>query len=98
MSAPRKPILDANLLARLLQRVAQTLPKELTCDECLGELDRFAEMVLLGQPAEKAMPLVAQHLAVCEDCREEFEALLRALQALEDELPPAVPPVPDPEF
>lgn len=82
---PEQPILGPDLIARLLNQVAQTLPEELTCDECLAELDRFAEMVLLGKPADQAMPLVAQHLAICRDCREEFEALLRALQHLTNE-------------
>jgi predicted anti-sigma-YlaC factor YlaD len=29
------------------------------------------------------MPLVQDHLGRCDDCREEFEALLAALRALE---------------
>ena len=85
----RKPnILGPRQIEQLLDKVARTLPEELTCDECLAELDRFAEMTLLGQPAEKAMPLVAQHLAMCRDCREEFEALLRALRAMQAEEAP----------
>jgi len=74
-------VLGPQQIRQLLKHVARTLPKELTCDECLEELDRFAEMKLAGRPTEEALPLVAQHLAVCQDCREEFEALLRALQA-----------------
>ena len=67
---PNQHLLNPQLMGQILTKVANTLPEELTCDECLQELDRFAEMKLLGQPAEKAMPLVAQHLAVCRDCRE----------------------------
>jgi len=39
-------------------------------------------MALAGKDAAKALPLVQEHLLHCRDCREEFEALLDALQAL----------------
>ena len=38
-------------------------------------------LVLAGKNAAEAMPLVQDHLDRCMDCREEFEALLRALRA-----------------
>ncbi len=74
-------VLGPKQIRQILKHVARTLPMELTCDECMEELDRFAEMKLAGRSAEEALPLVAQHLTVCQDCREEFEALLRVLQA-----------------
>jgi predicted anti-sigma-YlaC factor YlaD len=45
-------------------------------------LDRFIETKLTGKNVAEAMPLVQDHLERCRDCREEFEALLTALQAL----------------
>jgi predicted anti-sigma-YlaC factor YlaD len=39
-------------------------------------------MELAGKNAAQAMPLVQDHLERCDDCREEFEALLAALRAL----------------
>ncbi len=38
-------------------------------------------MHLAGKNAAEALPLVQDHLERCGDCREEFEALLAALQA-----------------
>ena len=46
-------------------------------------LDRFAEMTLIGKNAAEAMPLVQDHLNRCGNCREEFQALLVALRAIE---------------
>jgi hypothetical protein len=46
-------------------------------------VDRFVEMELSGLDAAAAMPLVQDHLDKCGDCREEFEALLTALRAIE---------------
>jgi hypothetical protein len=70
-------------MARQIARgVATTRPDELSCGECFEQLDRFVDMKLAGKNAAEAMPLVQDHLDRCGDCREEFEALLSALQAL----------------
>lgn len=68
-------------LYKLEQMLAHTREEELDCDECLERVDRFAEEVLAGKDACEAMPLVEEHLQRCDDCREEFEALLAALRA-----------------
>ncbi len=44
-------------------------------------MDHFAEMELSGLDAGAVMPLVRDHLSKCEDCRETFEVLLRAMRA-----------------
>ena len=36
-----------------------------------------------GEDAGHLMPLVQQHLDLCAECREEYEALLRVLEALD---------------
>jgi hypothetical protein len=54
---------------------------EIGCDECFEQLDRFVEMKLSGMDAARAIPLVEDHLQICGQCREEFEALLAALRA-----------------
>jgi hypothetical protein len=71
--------LTPNILERLVRAAAGTHPKEIGCDECFEQLDRFAERRLAGKPTAEAMPLVEAHL---KTCREEFEALLEAMRAL----------------
>jgi predicted anti-sigma-YlaC factor YlaD len=66
----------------MVRNVLTTRPDEIGCDECFEELDLFVEMKLAGKNAAEAMPLVQDHLERCRDCREEFEGLLTALQAL----------------
>ena len=73
--------LSPGLLKKMVNSVVSTRPDEIGCDECFAQLDRFAELVLAGKNAAEAMPLVQDHLDRCLDCREEFEALLRALKA-----------------
>ena len=69
-------------LRRIVRMIYQTRADEISCDECFAQLDRFAELVREGQPAAKVLPLVQAHLDRCDDCREEFEALLAALRGL----------------
>lgn len=76
-------MLDREELNKLVRAVLETSEHELGCDECLDEVDRFIEIELAGLNAAAAMPLVHHHLQKCGDCREEFEALLAAVKAIE---------------
>jgi hypothetical protein len=64
-----------------IREIAEVREEEIGCDECFEQVDRFIEMKLSGLDAAQAMPLVQEHLEICGECREEFEALLMALQA-----------------
>jgi Mg2+/Co2+ transporter CorB len=65
---------------KILRGILTTREDEIDCEAAFRELDRYAELALANGDAESLLPLVAQHLERCPDCREEFEALLRALQ------------------
>ena len=52
------------------------------CDECFEKLDVFVDLTLAGKTAAEALPLVHDHLERCSNCREEFHALLAALQSV----------------
>jgi hypothetical protein len=73
---------DPEVIKQMVRGIVTTRSDELGCDECFEQVDRFAEMVLDGRDAAEALPLVQDHLNRCVDCREEFEALVDALQAL----------------
>jgi hypothetical protein len=73
--------LDLDTLKQMVRGIITARPDEIGCDECFEQLDRFVEMELAGKNAAEAMPLVQDHLERCDDCREEFEALLAALRA-----------------
>ncbi|WP_441000384.1 hypothetical protein [Fodinibius sp. SL11] len=57
---------------------------EIGCDDCFDELHEFAELELAGKSPAEAKPLVKDHLDKCGSCREEYQALLEALQAIEN--------------
>jgi bacterioferritin-associated ferredoxin len=70
-----------NIFKTLIGEIADTREVEIGCNECFEQLDRFVEMKLSGLNAAQAMPLVEEHVEICGECREEFEALLAALRA-----------------
>ncbi len=74
--------MDPDLLKQMARGVMTTRPDEIGCDECFKQVDHFVDMVLDGKDAAAALPLVQDHLNRCQDCREEYEALLAALRAV----------------
>ena len=75
--------LNKNIIRNLLKAVISTRPDELDCAECCDEIESFIEMELAGKTPAEAKPLVKDHLKRCKDCREEYEALLTALQNID---------------
>lgn len=66
---------------KLMHMIENTQDIELSCDDVYQLLDQYTEVVAQGDDAQELMPLVEYHIDICPDCREEFEALLRILQA-----------------
>jgi anti-sigma factor RsiW len=65
-------------LMQALGRLLGPAGLEVGCDDCFDQLDRYVELELAGQDAERAIPGLRAHLAGCPACREEHESL-RAL-------------------
>jgi hypothetical protein len=74
--------LEPGGLKSLVRAILATEDEEIGCAECFEQLDRFVDLHLAGVSAAEAMPLVQQHLDRCGDCRQEFEALLAALESV----------------
>lgn len=72
--------LNAAALRQIVHVVSVTRPDEIGCEACFEQLDVFVEITLQGRDAAQLLPLVYHHLSFCRDCREEFDALLAALQ------------------
>ena len=65
---------------RLLEVLGRTERAEIDCEGCLALVAEFAERNLAGVPIADGMVAIEQHLAVCDECREEYEALRRTLE------------------
>ncbi|MBW6466677.1 MAG: hypothetical protein K0B06_09250 [Brevefilum sp.] len=70
-------------LLGMLNMLAVTEEDEIACDQVFAALGEFAELAQRGGDVAHLMPLVAQHLHLCPDCREEYEALIAILAAEE---------------
>ncbi len=79
-ASPRREI-PPPAIAKLARDIELTQDIEYSCDDVHRLLDQFAEAVLRGEDVARLMPLVQQHIDLCPDCREEFEALMRILRA-----------------
>lgn len=75
--------MDLNALKRIVRAATSALPVEIGCDDCLAELDIFAEHKLANKELPEAMRVIEEHLERCDDCREEFVSLLAALRMVE---------------
>lgn len=73
---------ELDRLKKMVRAIVTTRPDEIGCDECFEQLDSFVEIRLAGNEIPEAMRLVQDHLERCDDCHEEFEALLAAMGAL----------------
>lgn len=67
-------------LMRLLQLIDVTAIEEIDCSELLHRLGAYVERLGPGQTVPPGFEEVVQHLCVCPECFEEFEALREALQ------------------
>ena len=77
--------LSKDEIAQLLMLIGQTEDHELNCDECLALVAEFAETQLSGKSIPAGLQAVEQHLAVCDECREEYEALWKSLDSFCEE-------------
>jgi len=59
----------------ILGRVLGPGARELTCEQCFEELDRYVELSLAGGPADAGVPGMRAHLDGCPACAEDFAAL-----------------------
>jgi hypothetical protein len=64
-----------------LERFLKTDPKDVGCDEAMGILHVYAEIVATGEDPERDYPGVSAHLRACGPCAEDLHGLLEAIRA-----------------
>ena len=78
---PDEPPLTPPQIEGFVKLLGLTREHEFTCGECLEHVGEFAEAQLAGRPLTDAMAQVEHHLALCPECREEWAALMKILEA-----------------
>jgi hypothetical protein len=75
-----QPELQDEVIVKFLRILENVRDEEMSCDEMFVRLDEFVETEVKSHDAEKLMPLLREHLDMCPDCDEEYEALLTVLE------------------
>ena len=75
--------LTQNQINSLMDMVITTEPDQTDCDGCLGQLAEFADIHLSTKEVPEAMKVIQRHLEQCLCCKDEFNALLKGLEAIE---------------
>lgn len=70
-------------IQKMLDVVRETQAVEIDCDACLLQLGEFTELHLVGKAVPEGLRALEQHLAICDECREEYESLSQALRELD---------------
>jgi histidyl-tRNA synthetase len=54
--------------------------EECSCDEIYTKIDQYVEREVDKKDAAELMPLIREHLDLCPECCEEYEALMDVLE------------------
>ncbi len=54
--------------------------QDVPCSQVFSMLDEYVEKELNGEDAARLMPLLREHLDLCQDCCDEYETLLEAVE------------------
>jgi hypothetical protein len=57
---------------------------ELSCDEIFSKLDEYVECEIDCKDAAHVMPLIREHLDLCPECCDEYEALLGVVEKTDE--------------
>jgi hypothetical protein len=67
-------------VVKFLHVLESVREEEASCDEVYAKIDEYVEKEVDKKDAAQLMPLVREHLDMCTDCCEEYEALLDILE------------------
>jgi len=68
-------------LRELLNVVLSTTPDEIDCDELLARIATCLESLGPNDEIPAEFAAVSQHLEICSECREEYQALVEILRS-----------------
>lgn len=76
----RKEQLPDGVVEGFVRVLENAREEDISCKHVFSQLDQYVEKEVNGKDAARLMPLLREHLDICEDCCEEYEALLKVLE------------------
>jgi hypothetical protein len=68
------------VVAGFLRVLEEARVEDMPCEAVYAKLDEYVESEVHGQDVARLMPLLREHLDMCPECCEEYEALLDVLE------------------
>ena len=59
--------------------------EDLSCEEIYAKLDEYVECEIGCKDAAHVMPMIREHLDICQECCDEYEALLDVVEKMDEE-------------
>ena len=81
----RKEPLSDEVVEGFLRVLEKIRTEDVTCKEVFHRLDEYVEKEMDGKDAARLMPLLREHLDICSDCCDEYEALLEVIEKSTDQ-------------
>ena len=66
---------------QLVRSIFAVKDQEMLCSEFFDILPRFVDLQVAGEDVDRPFPGVSHHLQQCPECKEVYEALLKAVQS-----------------
>jgi DNA-binding FrmR family transcriptional regulator len=79
-SFKRKEPLSDEVVEGFLRVLEKVRTEDVTCKEVFQQLDEYVEKEVDNKDAGRLMPLLREHLDMCSDCCDEYEALLNVIE------------------
>jgi len=76
--------LSKEQISTLLSLVASATEDQISCDGCFEHVAQFVETELAGAPLDDTMKLIKNHMQNCPCCKDEYNALVEAMTALNE--------------
>lgn len=87
MCSQMRPMQE-DMFRHWIHSIFATQDEEIDCGQLFEALSQFVDMEISGEDAARLLPYVQQHLDICPECEDLFEALHEIAQLeAEDRLP-----------
>ena len=75
-------MVDDHNLQKLIDSIFDTHSDgDIDCEQCCQQFNCLVELVAAGTELRELLPAVEAHIRCCQDCREEYQALLAIIRA-----------------
>ena len=68
------------VVVRFLRILENVRKEDMSCDQMFIQLDEFVEHEVRSRDAARLMPLIQEHIDLCPECCDEYQALLTVLE------------------